>query len=770
MASPVRSTSVIRFGTFELDTAHGTLRKAGISVKLHPQPFRVLSLLAECPGQIVTRERIQHCLWGDNTFVDFEGGINFCVKQIRAALGDDPEKPRYIETLHRRGYRFIAPVSNDHIVQPHATSIPSSVAMMPPPACNESKLAALIAPVVPSIVSSEPTHMYSVPPWKRKSTLALICLFALVFILSSILWITKGQPRHALNLSELKQVQLTANSFENRVIGGGISPDGKFLAYSDVKRMYLKLIATGETRVVPQPKEFTDQNNLVWQSIFWFPDSTRFIANAHHPDPRIDHWTSQESSVWIASVLGEAPHRLRDHAIAYSVSPDGSAISFGTNNGRLGDREIWLMSPNGEKAHKLFDADEESSIGALQWSNDGKRVMYTKTGESGVTLLSRDLHGGSLITILEPSEMKSVTDFFWLADGRLLYSVAEPEFNGPCDLWEMTFDGSTGKPLAKSKRLASWFGFRMSGISQTSDGKKLAFLKSVGRATSFLADSAEGGKHILNPRHFPLNEVSEGVVDWTPDSKTVLLMSYRPGYPGIYKQALDQDVADPLVTEGYGRNPRVTPDGKSVVYLGIGVAGAPPIKAPEPVMRVSINGGPSQQLFMARTYSLITCAMVPSGPCLIGEPVQDGKQLAVTVLDPANGRGPEIFRFSLVAGDDNWFLDISPDGTRIAATRTLTSPIYILSLRGKLLQEIQVKGWSNLESFFWAADGKGLFVTSAIPNAKDVLYVDLRGNAYKLWENTGGSAETLAHPSPDGRHVALNGWTTTSNIWLMENF
>src|SRR6202451_363948 len=109
MASPAHSPSVIRFGAYELDTAHGTLRKAGISVKLHPQPFRVLSLLVECPGQIVTREQIQRCLWGDNTFVDFEGGINFCVKQIRAALGDDPEKPRYIETLHRRGYRFIAP-------------------------------------------------------------------------------------------------------------------------------------------------------------------------------------------------------------------------------------------------------------------------------------------------------------------------------------------------------------------------------------------------------------------------------------------------------------------------------------------------------------------------------------------------------------------------------------------------------------------------------------------------------------------------------------
>jgi len=99
---------VIRFGAFELDAASGELRKGGLSLKIHPQPFRVLLLLTERPGQIVTREEIRHCLWGKNTFVDFDRGINFCVNQIRAALADDAENPRYIETLPRRGYRFIA--------------------------------------------------------------------------------------------------------------------------------------------------------------------------------------------------------------------------------------------------------------------------------------------------------------------------------------------------------------------------------------------------------------------------------------------------------------------------------------------------------------------------------------------------------------------------------------------------------------------------------------------------------------------------------------
>jgi TolB-like protein/DNA-binding winged helix-turn-helix (wHTH) protein/tetratricopeptide (TPR) repeat protein len=104
-------TTPIRFGAFELDATTGELRKAGIAVKLHPQPLRVLVLLTENAGHIVTREQIREQLWGRNTFVDFERGINFCINQVRTTLGDNHEKPRYVETLARRGYRFIAPVT-----------------------------------------------------------------------------------------------------------------------------------------------------------------------------------------------------------------------------------------------------------------------------------------------------------------------------------------------------------------------------------------------------------------------------------------------------------------------------------------------------------------------------------------------------------------------------------------------------------------------------------------------------------------------------------
>ncbi|HEY7516241.1 MAG TPA: winged helix-turn-helix domain-containing protein, partial [Vicinamibacteria bacterium] len=99
----------LRFGAFELDLQSGELRRSGVLVHLQQQPAKVLVLLARRSGELVTREEIQREVWG-GTFVDFEQGLNFCVKQIRAALGDQADTPRYLETLPRRGYRFLAPV------------------------------------------------------------------------------------------------------------------------------------------------------------------------------------------------------------------------------------------------------------------------------------------------------------------------------------------------------------------------------------------------------------------------------------------------------------------------------------------------------------------------------------------------------------------------------------------------------------------------------------------------------------------------------------
>ncbi|HEV2195976.1 MAG TPA: protein kinase, partial [Candidatus Acidoferrum sp.] len=108
--APSAGNPILRFGVFELDTQTSELRKSGRTIRLRPQAAKVLTVLAGRPDQLVTREELKDQVWGQDTFVDFEHGLNLCIQQIRAALDDDADVPRYIETLPRRGYRFIAPV------------------------------------------------------------------------------------------------------------------------------------------------------------------------------------------------------------------------------------------------------------------------------------------------------------------------------------------------------------------------------------------------------------------------------------------------------------------------------------------------------------------------------------------------------------------------------------------------------------------------------------------------------------------------------------
>ncbi len=158
---------LLRFGVYELNLATEELRKNGIPLKLPPQPFRILALLASRAGQLVTREEIEKQIWGDGTYVDFEHGLNQCIKQIRTALNDNSDAPLYIETLPRRGYRFVAPVVSKTIPAPGlvtesrsgiqsalpVTAIAEASALAPAPAPVAS-LNANLSAGIPSLASS----------------------------------------------------------------------------------------------------------------------------------------------------------------------------------------------------------------------------------------------------------------------------------------------------------------------------------------------------------------------------------------------------------------------------------------------------------------------------------------------------------------------------------------------------------------------------------------------------------------------------------------
>jgi len=173
MAARPQVASRVRFGTFEVDLESGELRRNGVRLKLQEQPFQLLAMFLERPGEVVSRDAVRERLWPADTFVDFDHSLNTAIKKLRQALGDSAENPRFIETLARRGYRFIAPVS---AVTP-APGEPPVEAPVPPP------------PAVASETAQRPTAPHRSPPRVRAAMLALVCVSLLALI--AVVWSTR---------------------------------------------------------------------------------------------------------------------------------------------------------------------------------------------------------------------------------------------------------------------------------------------------------------------------------------------------------------------------------------------------------------------------------------------------------------------------------------------------------------------------------------------------------------------------------------------------
>ena len=595
----------------------------------------------------------------------------------------------------------------------------------------------------------------------------------------TVLFMLKRPQKSVSVIPEIKMRQLTSNSSENPVASGAISPDGKYLAYIDTRGLHLKFIDTGETRTVPKPEVLKDQR-MKWEVGPWFPGSTRLLINVflsreqwNEPGPVI-------STIWAVSVTGGVPTRLRDHAFAWSVSPDGSLVSFGTGKGKLGLREFWLMGPDGENARKVQETNEGSAIGGFGWSPDGKRYVYVLTDSSGDTLFSRDTRGGLPVTLFRPSELAGTTDFVWLYDGRLVYSIKEPESQGnsgsACNYWTMRLDLATGKHIEEPRRLTNWPNFCVYSGSVTNNDKRLAFLATSGLYTSYVADLEAGGKVLRNIRRFTLEE-DDNVRGWTADAKVMVAQN---GYTwSLYKRSLVSDIAEPIVSSVAGGallEGATTPDGKW--YIGRIWPDGESIEHPTipfPILRIPLAGGKPETILQLSRHGSVSCARPPSNTCVLAEQSEDRKQMIVSILDPIKGRGSELVRFDFdreLAVLELPTCVISPDGTRLAIARSPESPLEIRSLRGQLISKIPYQSVGEWIWLNWSADQKGFFVTRKGQSGNELLYLDFQGKASSLRKCVGGSlgggCEGL--PSPDGRHLAIVDIDQSNNIWMMENF
>jgi Tol biopolymer transport system component len=607
----------------------------------------------------------------------------------------------------------------------------------------------------------------------------------MLFLAIAGLWFTKRQQQPPSPLHELKLKQLTSNSYENRVTDGRISPDGKYLVYTDRAGMHLKIIETNETHTIPFPEALRHPKmELSLADAAWSRDGRKFLANAHPAGLNVEALSEEDVikrgglSIWEFSVPTGASRMLREMAWADSYSPDGSLISFNANKGRYGPREIWLMDSNGGHARKILDGGGEYGIDTFSWSPDGRRASYIRHNESTfepINLiwegdhLGKEVSGNRTVPLFRTQD---VLDGVELPNGRIIASVRDSASGGnTCSFWTTHVDPKTGSPIDKPVQLTHWPGFCMSQISFTADGKRLAFLEwaSHSHTTVDVAKLHDGGTRVSNLRHFTLSDSADWPCDWTPDSSVLIFHSNRYGHDAIYKQSLNGDSPEVLVedsgSQGCGK---VSPDGKWLLYVRSPESDVR--SAPHELMRVAISGGSAQTLFsFPHGHGEPSCPKISSSTCVIFERSQDRKEVIVTAFDPVKGLDDELTRTGLDPNMDGWDAALSPDGTRVAVISGSPGQIKIVSLRGEPTRQFQVKDSPGLLNSTWASDGKALFVSASISGGYALLRVGLDGKAQTLIANHTPDV-VLGLPSPDGRNLAVMAATYNQNVWMMENF
>ena len=752
--------NTLRFGVYEVNLPAGQVYKHGIKIGLRDQSFQVLVALLEHPGEVVTREELRKRLWSNEVFVDFDNNLNAAVGRLREALGDSADHPHFIETLPKRGYRFLEKVSeapNTRLALKHPTSRaePNSVVTLSVPAAAADLGATDHGPV------HEPlSHSPFIADFITRHKKSAIATLAVVVALVAVVWYLRSFWRHPSNPpAELTQRRLTFNSSENPVQRSVISPDGKYLAYSDASGIHVKLLSTGEEHLIPRPARVPA--DALWAVDSWFPDGTQLLADLSE--------AGGHGSMWTVSALGQSARELREDARGYEVSPDGTHIAFAppATPGSSGNpREIWMMDSQGENAQKVVTLalGEKEGLGHVHWSPDSRRLTYSKAilASGGyyqfATIESCDLKGTNRTLIVSEPDMP-LGDTRWLPDGRIIYARSNELSEGD-SLWQIGIDEKAGTAVGKPKRITQGAGSSIESVSASTDGKQLALLQTTALQQIYLAELAAGGARLLSPpRRWRSEETYDRASAWTADSKAILFDS---NLGGIFKQEINGGTAQLLQRDAGW--PRLSADGAWVIF----VEGSP-LRG----MRVPVSGGVPQFVTEAVRALDDHCSRAPANLCVALGESQDGKQLEVWAFDPLTGKGKVLRTIEKDPSAHHFGSDLSPDGSTFAIARSDEAQIHIrvLSLVGGPDREITVKGWSNLPwmGLYWSADGKGFYAGSLSPEAGTLLYVDLKGDARVLWRKN-GTQILWGMPSPDGRYLAIEASVSNRNVWMLEGF
>jgi Tol biopolymer transport system component/DNA-binding winged helix-turn-helix (wHTH) protein len=547
MASSPPPTQVARFGEFSADFQTGELFRNGSKLKLHGQPFEILAVLLEHPGRLVTREELRRRLWPSDTFVDFEHGLNAAVNRLREVLGDSADQPRFIETVPRRGYKFIAALSN-------------------PPDPQRS-----------------PTSSHSI---RRPILLAGLGMLAILVLTVATLWFRATRSPKVTSWTQL--------SFGKQAIPRIFATDGSriyFTARKNSTRVAYVSIKGGDYTLLNLPFQGSALESVS-------PDGSMLLIATRRED-RVD-----EGLLWLVPAAGGGPRRLSGnggHDGAWSLdgrhlvyafdqdlymadgdgenarklvaltgkpfwirwSPDSARLRFTVSDPNNGENNLWECRSDGSHLHRLsFSGKPRIQECCGEWTPDGRYFLFTRARDN---LRPMDMHG----------------EIYAIRDSGLLAHLAKasPLTNGPLDMIAAV-SAPGGKKLfvlakqtsaelfkydLNARKISPYLSGVSTGEAATSpDGRWVAYAEMRGQDSILWRSKADGSDRIQLT--FP--PVQAGWVSWSPDSKQITYFAKRPDGPWrIYLVSVNGGTPRALSPQDHSYvDPEWSPDGHSLMF------------------------------------------------------------------------------------------------------------------------------------------------------------------------------------------------------------
>lgn len=700
-----------RFGDFVVDTDQKVLLRQDKVLPLTPKLFETLLILVENSGRIVQKEQFMERLW-PHTFVE-EANLTSNIQQLRKSLGDNARQPHYIETVTKRGYRFIADVQRvetvNNGVDDSATSIPAIATRVPDRKRVKPRVVIAIATAILVVVSGGFVF------WRffRASSKNLGDLVA-------------NLPLKIERLTDSGQSSSTA-----------ISPDGKYVTYTRViegrDSIWIRQLTTNTNSEIVSPTD-----NIVGMAFSHSGEYLYFVGG-------------NPSALYRVSLLGDVPIKILERLEGkFSLSPDDSRIAFirvSTNSNGHQEHALMIANSDGANESKLLARQYPDKLDAPAWSPDGRSIVCaygnSAAGNQGVSLVEVSAVDGSTRE-LSGEKFFNIAKIVWLPQKTGLLMTAGKKSEGYRQLWrvsypdlqftEITAGLSSFSDLSLSRNgdkvVASqstrafdlWVGAAresenlkkitavMDKFCWTPDGRLVYSLNTIGNVDLWVM-RPDGQEQ----KQLTLNSATNDAPAVTPDGRYIVFISNRAGAFQVWRMQIDGN--DPVaLTKGGGKNfPAISPDGKWVLYN---------TTDDWQLWRVSIDGGESTRL--SASYALFP-SISPDGKMIACLGRNDSKAV-LRILSVEGGRTLKTFELAAPTFSSN----------RIQWTRDGKAVIYGTEHDGvtSILRQplsggqptVVMKFEDELADFSYSQDGQSLAVARGGWQHDIVLIRDLSIN------------------------------------------